>query len=65
MILSSPIDDEGQFDEDLVVWEEEVGAGESTTSTIPPLDPGTYQIVCAVQGHFAAGMEGELVAVDG
>jgi plastocyanin len=64
VIMKSPIDDESQFEEDLVLWEEEAEAGESKTATIPALDPGTYQIICGLDGHFTAGMEGELVAVD-
>lgn len=63
VIMKSPIDDEGQFEEDLVLWEEEAEAGESKTATIPPLEPGTYQVICGLDGHFTAGMKGELVAV--
>ena len=61
VIMTSPIDNESEFEEDLVLWEEEVEAGEEKTVTIPPLEPGTYQIICGLEGHFTAGMEGELV----
>lgn len=64
VIMESPIEDEGEFAEDLVKWEEEAEPGESKTATIPALEPGTYQIICGIQGHFAAGMKAELEVVD-
>lgn len=65
VIMTTPIDEESEFTEDLVLWEEEAEAGETKEVTIPPLDAGTYQIICAIEGHFAAGMEGELVVAEG
>ena len=65
VIMTAPIADESEFAEDLVLWEEEAAAGETKEATIPPLDAGTYQIICAIEGHFAAGMEGELVVTQG
>ena len=38
--------------------------GESVKDTFSaPSDPGTYQIVCAVPGHFEAGMVAKLIVV--
>lgn len=45
---------------DFVYWEEEVGAGETATFTFTAPAAGTYQIICAIETHFDAGMEGEL-----
>ena len=36
-------------------------AGETSTLTFTPTEPGTYQIICSVPGHLEAGMTGELV----
>lgn len=54
-------------DQPNVYWEETaipVGQTVSYTFTAPN-EPGTYQIVCAVQGHFEAGMVAKLVVVAG
>lgn len=64
-ILSSPIDAESEFEEELVIWEEEVVPGESKSVTIPSLEAGNYQVICAIQGHFTAGMVGEVAVTDG
>lgn len=36
-------------------------AGETSTLTFTPTEPGTYQIICSVPGHKDAGMTGELI----
>ena len=36
-------------------------AGETSTLTFTPTEPGTYQIICSVPGHKDAGMIGELI----
>ena len=36
-------------------------AGESSTLTFTPTEPGTYQIFCSVPGHKEAGMVAELI----
>lgn len=64
-ILSSPIDAESEFQEDLVIWEQEVAPGESMSVTVPSLEVGNYQVICAIQGHFTAGMVGEVTVTDG
>jgi manganese oxidase len=41
-----------------------LGAGETARLGLGDLAPGTYQVLCAVPGHDAAGMTGTLVVVD-
>jgi uncharacterized cupredoxin-like copper-binding protein len=54
----------GAEDEDNIYWEVEVDKGESKSATFTaPSDPGEYQVVCGVEGHFEAGMVGKLVVV--
>lgn len=36
-------------------------AGETSTLTFTPTEPGTYKIICSVPGHLDAGMTGELI----
>lgn len=45
---------------DFVYWEDEVEKGDSKTLsfTAPPV--GEYQVICAIEDHFNAGMEGTL-----
>jgi len=50
---------------DFVYWEDEVEVGDSKTLTFTAPAAGTYQIICAIEGHFNSGMEGELVAASG
>jgi uncharacterized cupredoxin-like copper-binding protein len=47
------------------LWEQApLGAGESKESTfMAPTEPGDYQIICGVAGHFEAGMVGRLIVV--
>lgn len=61
VIMKAPIASEADFTEDGVYWEMEAEPGESKSDTFTPPAPGTYQIVCAIDGHFTAGMVGELV----
>jgi uncharacterized cupredoxin-like copper-binding protein len=49
---------------DFVYWEDEVEPGDSKTVTFTAPAAGTYQIICAIEGHFDAGMTGRLT-VDG
>lgn len=48
--------------EDFVYWEDEVEPGESKTLTFTAPAAGDYQVICAIEGHFDAGMEGSLTA---
>jgi uncharacterized cupredoxin-like copper-binding protein len=48
---------------DFVYWEEEVEPGDTATFTFTAPAEGTYQIICAIEGHFGGGMEGSLTVV--
>lgn len=52
-------------DEANVFWQvAEIPPGESVQATFTaPGQPGTYQIVCGIAGHFEAGMVAKLVVV--
>lgn len=55
------IESEDEFAEDKVLFEvEAIPAGESVTESFTVEDAGTYQVICAIEGHFDAGMEGTL-----
>lgn len=45
---------------DYVYWEDEIEAGETKTVTFTAPPVGEYQVICAIEGHFTAGMEGTL-----
>lgn len=45
---------------DFVYWEDEVGPGETKTATFTAPEAGTYQVICAIEGHFTGGMTGTL-----
>jgi uncharacterized cupredoxin-like copper-binding protein len=45
---------------DFVYWEDEVEPGESKTETFTAPSAGTYQVICAIEDHFDAGMTGTL-----
>jgi len=56
--------DFGEEDEANIYWEAELEPGESETFTfIAPSEPGDYQIVCGIEGHYMAGMVGSLTVV--
>ena len=61
VIMTTPIASEAEFTEDAVYWEMEAGAGEVASDTFTAPAAGTYQIICALEGHFDSGMTGELV----
>jgi plastocyanin len=59
--LGEDIESEAEFEEDKVEFEiEATPAGESVTEQFTLDEAGTYQVVCALPGHFDAGMEGTL-----
>jgi uncharacterized cupredoxin-like copper-binding protein len=45
---------------EFVYWEEEVESGDTQTFTFTAPPAGVYQVVCAIEDHYDAGMEGEL-----
>jgi uncharacterized cupredoxin-like copper-binding protein len=49
---------------DFVYVEDEVEAGSAKTLTFEAPPAGTYQVICAIETHFDAGMEGTLTVVD-
>ena len=52
---------EAEFSETMVYFEIEfLGNGRSTTATFTAPSAGTYQVICAVPGHFDRGMKGTL-----
>jgi len=60
--LEEDIESESEFEEDKVEFEiEATPAGESVTEAFTLDEAGTHQVICAVPGHFTAGMEGTLV----
>ncbi len=61
VIMSAPIASEAEFTEAGVYFEMESAAGGVATDTFTAPAAGTYQIICALPGHFASGMEGELI----
>jgi uncharacterized cupredoxin-like copper-binding protein len=48
-----------------VYWQKlQIGAGDSVTDSFTaPSEPGEYQIVCGITGHFQAGMVAKLIVV--
>lgn len=50
---------------EFVYWEDEVEPGDSKSLTFTAPGVGEYQIICAIESHFDAGMEGTLTVVDG
>lgn len=59
--LGDDLESESEFEEDKVLFEvEAIPAGESTTQSFTVDDAGTYQVLCAIESHFDAGMEGSL-----
>lgn len=50
---------------DFVYVEDEVDAGATKTLSFTAPAAGTYQVICAIETHFDAGMEGTLTVVDG
>ena len=54
------ISTEAEFEEGLVNVEQEVAPGETQTLTFEAPPAGTYQVICAIPGHFDAGLQGVL-----
>jgi len=60
-VMAQPIAAELELTKGLVLAAAEVEPGQSSTVDLEALAPGRYQIVCAIPGHFSAGMIGELI----
>lgn len=56
-------EDEETLLADFVYWEAEVEPGASGTFTFTAPERGFFQVICAIPGHFVAGMEGRLQVV--
>lgn len=50
--------------EGLDIGTDTIQAGNTTTISFTPEEPGTYDIVCTVPGHSQAGMTGDLVVTE-
>lgn len=51
---------EAEFEEGFVNVEQEVEPGQTQTLTFQAPAAGTYQVICAIPGHFDAGLQGVL-----
>lgn len=58
------VDEQHRFSESAVLFEiDDIEQGARSTSTFTIAQPGRYQLICAIEGHFAAGMEATLLVV--
>ncbi len=56
--------DFGDEDEANIYWEAELQPGESNVFTFTaPSEPGEYQVICGIPGHYLAGMVAKLIVV--
>jgi uncharacterized cupredoxin-like copper-binding protein len=54
----------GPEDKANVLWETEIPAGQTADATFAaPTDPGEYQVLCGIPGHYQAGMVAKLTVV--
>ncbi len=59
--LDEDIEKAAEFEESMVLLEvEEVPGQESRTEAFTIDEPGTYQVICTISGHFNSGMAGTL-----
>jgi uncharacterized cupredoxin-like copper-binding protein len=58
------LDDQRKFTENAVLFEvDDVPDGGQRTATFSIAQAGRYQLICAIEGHFDAGMHASLVVV--
>ena len=58
------VDDQHRFSETAVLFEvDDIKEDTRSTSKFTITQPGRYQLICAIEGHFAAGMEATLMVV--
>jgi uncharacterized cupredoxin-like copper-binding protein len=57
-------DTEEELLADFVYVETEVEVGDTATLTFDAPPPGTYQVICDIETHFDAGMEGTLTVTE-
>jgi len=61
LALGQTITKLSEFDDDMVLFKvEEVPSGDAVTRTLTIDEPGTYQVICTLSGHFNTGMGGSL-----
>jgi plastocyanin len=60
-VLADPIDGERELVGSTKLLEVRLEVGQSASIELDVLPAGVYQLVCAIPGHFSAGMIGELV----
>jgi uncharacterized cupredoxin-like copper-binding protein len=54
----------GEIDESNMYWKAELQPGTSSTYTfLAPSQPGEYQVLCGIPGHYLAGMTAKLNVV--
>lgn len=59
-LLNTPIEREEDLDPNAIVFELRAAAGNTASGMVGAPPPGTYQVICSIEGHFAAGMVAEL-----
>lgn len=52
-------------DEPNIYWRVDLQSGEDKSAAFTaPTQPGEYQVICAVKGHFLAGMIAKMIVVE-
>jgi plastocyanin len=64
-VLAEPVESEEEIAAAPVLAEGQVEVGQTASIDLVSTTPGRYQVVCAIPGHFSAGMKGEVVIGEG
>lgn len=64
-LLAEPVESEEELAAAPVLAEGQVEVGQTALIDLVSTPPGRYQVVCAIPGHFSAGMKGEVVIGEG